>query len=86
MSAKQTDEGRRDADEGRRDAFFHNPNEAPMKDFFVHLGAQVAVAAGTAAMLTLAHANYSDLGVYAGVAQAGAAMLAETWNQFFPSK
>jgi hypothetical protein len=57
-----------------------------MKDFFVHLGAQVAVAAGTAAVLALAHANYSDLGAYGPLAQAGAAMLAEIWNQFFPAK
>jgi hypothetical protein len=60
--------------------------ENPMKDFFVHLGAQVAVAAGTAAALTLAHANYSDLGAYGPAAQAGAAILAEAWNQFFPAK
>ena len=57
-----------------------------MKDLFVHLGAQVAMAAVAAAVATLAHADYSDLGVYAGVAQAGAAMLAEIWNQFSPAK
>jgi hypothetical protein len=57
-----------------------------MKDFFVHLGAQVAMAAGAAAVAALAHANYSDLGAWAGAAQAGAAILAETWNQFFPAR
>ena len=57
-----------------------------MKDFFVHLGAQVAVAAATAAVLAVEHANYSDLGAYGPMAQAGAAMLAEIWNQIFPTR
>jgi hypothetical protein len=57
-----------------------------MKDLFVHIGAQVAMAAVAAAVAALAHADYRDLGVYAGVAQAGAALLAEIWDQFSPAK
>jgi hypothetical protein len=57
-----------------------------MRDFFIHLGAQVGVAAGAAIVAVLSHSSYADLGAYAGLAQAGAAILAETWNQSFPAK
>jgi hypothetical protein len=57
-----------------------------MRDFFVHLGTQLAVAAGSAVVATLAHSSYSDLGAYAGLAQGAAAIGAEIWNQFFPAK
>ena len=57
-----------------------------MRDFWIHLAAQAAVAAGTAIVATIAHATYADLGAYAPMAQAGAAMIAEGWNQFFPAK
>ena len=42
------------------------------------------MAAATAAVLALSHTNYSALGTYSPMAQAGAAILAEAWNQFFP--
>ena len=56
------------------------------RDFWIHIGAQVAMAAGAAIVATLAHANYAQLGVAAPIAQAAAAVLAETWNQYFPVK
>jgi hypothetical protein len=53
-----------------------------MKDFWVHLGAQIGMAAAGAAVTSAAGANYSNLGVWAGVAQAVAAIAAEIYNQF----
>lgn len=57
-----------------------------MKDFWTHLAVQAAVAAGTAVVCVIAHTDYSSLGASAGMIQAGAAILAEAWNQFFPAK
>ncbi len=53
-----------------------------MKDFWLHLGAQLGMAAAGAVVTTAAGANYSSLGVWAGVAQAVAAIAAETYSQF----
>ncbi len=53
-----------------------------MKNFWIHLGAQVAVAAAGAAVTTAAGADYSSLGVWAGAAQAVTALAAEFYNQF----
>ncbi len=53
-----------------------------MKDFWIHLGAQIGMAAAGAAVTSAAGANYSNLGVWAGVAQAAAAIAAEIYNQF----
>lgn len=52
-----------------------------MKDFWIHLASQVGMAAAGAAVTTAAGANYSSLGVWAGVAQAIAAIGAEVFNQ-----
>jgi hypothetical protein len=56
-----------------------------MKEFWIHLGAQVAMAAGAAIVCTLSHTDYSSLGTAGPLLQAGAAIAAETWNQFFPA-
>ena len=53
-----------------------------MSDFWIYLGAQVGMAAAGAAVTAAAGANYSSLGVWAGVAQAIAAIAAEVYNQF----
>ncbi len=53
-----------------------------MKKFWVHLGAQIAVAAAGAAVSSAAGADYSNLGVWAGAAQAVTALGAELFNQF----
>jgi hypothetical protein len=53
-----------------------------MKDFWIHLGAQIGVAAAGAVVTTAAGADYSTLGVWAGAAQAAAAVAAELFNQF----
>jgi hypothetical protein len=53
-----------------------------MNDFWIHLGAQVGMAAAGAAVTSAAGANYASLGVWAGVAQAFAAIAAEVYNQF----
>jgi hypothetical protein len=53
-----------------------------MNDFWIHLGAQIGMAAAGAAVTTAAGANYSSLGLWAGVAQAAAAIAAEVYNQF----
>jgi hypothetical protein len=53
-----------------------------MKDFWIHLGAQVAVAAAGAAITSASGADYSSLGVWAGAAQAVTALAAELFNQF----
>ena len=52
-----------------------------MKDFWIHLGAQVGMAAAGAAVTSVAGADYTGLGVWAGVAQAFAAITAEVFNQ-----
>jgi hypothetical protein len=52
-----------------------------MNNFWVHLGAQIGMAAAGAAVTTAAGADYSHLGVWAGVAQAVAAIAAEVYNQ-----
>ncbi len=53
-----------------------------MKSFWIHLGAQVAAAAAGAAVTTATGADYSSLGVWAGAAQAVAALAAELYNKF----
>jgi lysozyme len=53
-----------------------------LDDFFIHLGAQVATAAGTAIIAKLAGTDYSSLGAIAPAAQMGAAVIAEIWNTF----
>jgi hypothetical protein len=53
-----------------------------MNNFWVHLGAQIAVAAAGAAVTTAAGSDYSSLGVWAGAAQAITALAAELYNQF----
>ncbi len=53
-----------------------------MNDFWIHLGAQIATAAAGAAVTAAAGADYSSLGVWAGAAQAAAAIAAEIYNQF----
>lgn len=53
-----------------------------MKYFWIHLAAQIGMAAASAAVTTASGANYSSLGVWAGVAQAAAAIGAEVFNQF----
>jgi hypothetical protein len=53
-----------------------------MKDFWIHLGAQIGVAAAGAAVTAAAGADYTNLGVWAGAAQAVAALAAELYNQF----
>ena len=53
-----------------------------MKDFWVHLASQLGMAAAGAAVTAAAGADYSSLGVWAGAAQALAAMGAEIYNQF----
>jgi hypothetical protein len=53
-----------------------------MSNFWVHLGAQIGMAAAGAVVTTAAGANYSSLGVWAGLAQAVAAIAAEVYNQF----
>ena len=53
-----------------------------MKDFWVHLAAQAGMAAAGAVVTTAAGANYSSLGVWAGAAQAAAAIAAELYNSF----
>lgn len=53
-----------------------------MKDFWIHLASQLGMAAAGAAVTTAAGADYSGLGVWAGVAQAAAAIGAEVYNQF----
>lgn len=53
-----------------------------MNNFWVHLGAQIGMAAAGAAVTTAAGADFSHLGVWAGVAQAVAAIAAEIYNQF----
>ena len=55
-----------------------------MKDFWIHLGAQIGMAAAGAAVTSAAGANYAHLGIWAGVAQAVAAIAAEVYNQFVP--
>lgn len=55
-----------------------------MKNFWIHLGAQVAVAAAGAAVTTAAGSDYSSLGVWAGAAQAMTAIAAELYNQVAP--
>jgi len=57
-----------------------------MKDFWLHLGAQVGMAAAGAAVTAVAGANYSSLGAWAGVAQAAAAIAAEAYNSFAKPK
>jgi len=53
-----------------------------MRDFWVHLASQIGMAAAGAAVTAASGANYSSLGVWAGVAQAAAAIGAEVFNQF----
>jgi hypothetical protein len=53
-----------------------------MKSFWVHFLAQIGMAAAGAVVTTASGANYSSLGVWAGVAQAVAAISAELYNQF----
>jgi hypothetical protein len=53
-----------------------------MKDFWVHLASQFGMAAAGAIVTTAAGADYSGLGVWAGAAQAAAAIGAEIYNQF----
>ena len=53
-----------------------------MNNFWVHLGAQIGMAAAGAAVTTASGADYSHLGVWAGAAQAAAAIVAEVYNQF----
>ena len=53
-----------------------------MKDFWVHLASQLGMAAAGAAVSAAAGADYAGLGVWAGVAQAAAAIGAEVFNQF----
>ena len=53
-----------------------------MKDFWIHLAAQIGMAAAGAAVTTASGANFSSLGVWAGAAQAAAAIGAEIYNQF----
>jgi len=53
-----------------------------MKDFWVHLASQIGMAAAGAAVTAASGANYSSLGVWAGAAQAAAAIGAEIFNQF----
>lgn len=55
-----------------------------MKDFWIHLVAQVGMAAAGAAVTTASGANYTSLGMWAGVAQAVAAIAAEAFNQYKP--
>ena len=58
-----------------------------MKHFWVHFASQLGMAAAGAAVTTAAGADFSSLGVWAGVAQAAAAVGAEIYNQFGgPSK
>ena len=52
-----------------------------MKDFWVHLASQLGMAAAGAVVTTAAGADYSGLGVWAGAAQAVAAIGAEFYNQ-----
>jgi hypothetical protein len=65
------------ADVGRR-----FPGTSDMKDFWVHLASQIGMAAAGAAVTAASGANYSSLGVWAGVAQAAAAIGAEVFNQY----
>lgn len=53
-----------------------------MKDFWVHLICQLGTAAAGAVVSTASGADYSALGVWAGAAQAAAAIAAEAFNQF----
>ncbi len=53
-----------------------------MKDFWIHLASQLGMAAAGAVVSTASGADYSGLGVWAGAAQAVAAIGAEIYNQF----
>jgi hypothetical protein len=53
-----------------------------MKDFWIHLASQLGMAAAGAVVSTAAGADYSGLGLWAGFAQAAAAIGAEAFNQF----
>ena len=53
-----------------------------MKHFWIHLGSQLGMAAAGALVSAAAGADYSGLGVWAGVAQGAAAVGAEIFNQF----
>lgn len=57
-----------------------------MKEWLLHLGAQVGVAAATAAVTTLSGADYSHLGAWAPLAQSVAAIAVATFNNFFSAR
>ncbi len=57
-----------------------------MKEFLLHLGAQIAVAAAGAAVTALAGADYSALGPWAAAAQAGAGLAVAAYNNFFSAR
>jgi regulation of enolase protein 1 (concanavalin A-like superfamily) len=56
--------------------------EAMTKDFWRHLAVGVATAAATAAVATLGHSDWSQLGIWAPAAQLAAQILTETYNQY----
>jgi uncharacterized membrane protein len=60
--------------------------ETHMKEFLLHLVAQVAVAAAGAAVATLSGADYSSLGPWSGVVQGGVALGVAFYNNFFSTR
>lgn len=53
-----------------------------VSDLAIHIGAQVALAAGTALVLQLQHQDWSSLGPYAAFAPIAVMLVAEGWNTF----
>jgi hypothetical protein len=56
--------------------------EEMTKDFWRHLAVGVTTAAATAAVATLGHYDWSQLGIWAPAAQLAAQILTETYNQY----
>lgn len=57
-----------------------------MKEWFIHLAAQLGVAAAGAVVTTASGIDYSHLGVWAPLAQAVTAVGVATYNNFFSAR